>query len=626
MPLSITEKNERKLEEGMTLTLIFAFNELKKASGETFALMLADTLIVSSLGSENLTSRLPKDYEQISYSYEEEEKATSTSTGLEDRKSMSLSEERKSSGKRRDSKGKKSGGKAGEHARGVTSTGETGVLRTRSGRKEEFHAFTGDNAKLRNHQKELISLKIQEYQERFESGNFESFGESAKIINVEDIQTYKSIKEMPGLSPKEIGIDKKRFAVLFPIEAGHLPVHVSLLKSVSKLNDNPFAYLRFNFFNPSEKFKSLSFPTTPEFFLKELCYRSTDANKMTYILKCVKELQKTFKTVGAKPVSENEDSGFKALKTPILARLKDVKLRPTISGRKTEGHLELYENGVRFISNKSETVDIFFSQVKQIFFQPCKAPTDIDYIIAIHFHCKSPVKVLSRFFDDVQIFVEAVGTAKEIGRDNHSDDEEEEDEYLKKERTRINKEFEEFIKKMESHSGLACDIPFKNLGFTGMPLRGLVLLQPTKSYLINLQDKPFFILCLDEVDFVCFERIYVSPPLLPQSSLSFPVRDQEFRHGVRVQGLVSRGRADRLNSEGEPAADQGVDRVKLSRFLVLILFTQKLDGPRLWRVEDEHELAEPAGRREGGPQGVRRSGRLDRAGRGRGRGPGRGGV
>ena len=51
------------------------------------------------------------------------------------------------------------------------------------------------------------------------------------------------------------------------------------------------------------------------------------------------------------------------------------------------------------------------------------------------------------------------------------------------------------------------DTPFRELGFHGAPFRSTVLLQPTSSCLVNLTEWPPFVVVLDEVELVHFERV-----------------------------------------------------------------------------------------------------------------------
>ncbi len=45
-----------------------------------------------------------------------------------------------------------------------------------------------------------------------------------------------------------------------------------------------------------------------------------------------------------------------------------MKLRPNISGKKTSGTLEAHTNGLRYISDKNEKIDITYSNIKHAFF------------------------------------------------------------------------------------------------------------------------------------------------------------------------------------------------------------------------------------------------------------------
>jgi len=48
--------------------------------------------------------------------------------------------------------------------------------------------------------------------------------------------------------------------------------------------------------------------------------------------------------------------------------LDNLVVRPNLVGRKTIGSLEIHQNGVRFMSNKGQKVDIVFSNVKHLFY------------------------------------------------------------------------------------------------------------------------------------------------------------------------------------------------------------------------------------------------------------------
>uniref|UniRef100_A0A672LCA4 FACT complex subunit n=1 Tax=Sinocyclocheilus grahami TaxID=75366 RepID=A0A672LCA4_SINGR len=54
---------------------------------------------------------------------------------------------------------------------------------------------------------------------------------------------------------------------------------------------------------------------------------------------------------------------------------------------------------------------------------------------------------------------------------------------------------------------LEFDVPFRDLGFQGAPYRSTCLLQPTSSSLCNVTEWPPFVVTLDEVELVHFERV-----------------------------------------------------------------------------------------------------------------------
>lgn len=51
------------------------------------------------------------------------------------------------------------------------------------------------------------------------------------------------------------------------------------------------------------------------------------------------------------------------------------------------------------------------------------------------------------------------------------------------------------------------DTPFRELGFQGAPFRSTVLLQPTSGCLVNLTEWPPFVVTLEDVELVHFERV-----------------------------------------------------------------------------------------------------------------------
>lgn len=76
-------------------------------------------------------------------------------------------------------------------------------------------------------------------------------------------------------------------------------------------------------------------------------------------------------------------------------------------------------------------------------------------------------------------------------------------------RKKLNLAFKSFVDKVEgiTNNQVSFEVPFRELSFNGTPYRSMVTLQPTSSCLINVTEWPPFILTLDEVELVHFERI-----------------------------------------------------------------------------------------------------------------------
>ena len=51
--------------------------------------------------------------------------------------------------------------------------------------------------------------------------------------------------------------------------------------------------------------------------------------------------------------------------------LENVIVKPNLEGKKTIGNLEIHHNGLCYISSKGFRLDLLFSNMKHVFFQPC---------------------------------------------------------------------------------------------------------------------------------------------------------------------------------------------------------------------------------------------------------------
>lgn len=80
-----------------------------------------------------------------------------------------------------------------------------------------------------------------------------------------------------------------------------------------------------------------------------------------------------------------------------LKTLSDLRMRPAISGRKSQGYLVAYENGFKFVTKSNKQFILMLSDIKQAIFQPC----DENMIIIIHFYLKNKVAVKDKLTEHV---------------------------------------------------------------------------------------------------------------------------------------------------------------------------------------------------------------------------------
>ena len=198
-------------------------------------------------------------------------------------------------------------------------------------------------------------------------------------------------------------------------------------------------------------------------------------------------------------------------KNERVPRLSDLTMRPVFAGRKTQGNLEAHTNGLRFISTRSEVVDVMYNNIKYAIFQPCEN----EIMVLIHFHLKNPIMVGKKRQLDIQFFTEVVDASQTVdaGRRSMYDPDEMDDENRERMlRKKLNQAFKDFCKKVDAvakrnNFSIEFDIPYRDLGFMGNPHKEMVFVQPTLNCLVNLTETPFFVVDLADVDHVHFERI-----------------------------------------------------------------------------------------------------------------------
>ena len=191
--------------------------------------------------------------------------------------------------------------------------------------------------------------------------------------------------------------------------------------------------------------------------------------------------------------------------------LNDVIVRPNITSKKTIGKLEAHQNGFRFTSSKGdkkENIDVIYKNIKHALFQPCEN----ELIVLLHFHLHNPILIGKKKVNDVQFFREVGLQAVELDNKKRGNDIEEYELERKERQNRdkVNEEFRRFTQSVGEFSKIQFDMPYKDLQFSGVPHKALVTLMPNAYCLASVIELPFFVVTLDEVELVHFERVQVN--------------------------------------------------------------------------------------------------------------------
>ena len=139
-------------------------------------------------------------------------------------------------------------------------------------------------------------------------------------------------------------------------------------------------------------------------------------------------------------------------------------------------------------------------------------------IVILHFHLKAPIQLGEKPVKDVQFYKEFGVQAEDInvvkrGRKRNDLDELEEEEAERAARKRLNTRFHNYAKLIEQASKrtqtpIAVDMPENDLAFFGCPQRQVVKIRPTKDCLVAISDFPFFVMDVDDIEIVAFERMF----------------------------------------------------------------------------------------------------------------------
>lgn len=481
----LSPRNERTIKRDMVFDLNLGVEHIPDPShpGKTYALLLIDTVRVNADGPVTFLTTAIKSTSDLSFFQEK-------------------SDEEKPKAKPKPAKA--------DDAVLESFTGR----RLRSSNRTLNQEESVDN-RIKEHQKELAKQKQEEGLARFgddDAGENKSRGQVWKRF-----ESYKGDHVVPSRAKDlKIFLDQRASSIIIPIYGFAVPFHIHTLKNLSKSDEGEWTYLRFNFISPGQilgKKEDQPFEDPDATFVRNMTFRSQDAYHFAELYKEITEFKKaaTKREAEKKELADVVEQEKLVLNKQRPQVLREVFPRPALEGKRVPGDLEIHQNGIRFNSPLHQRVDLLFSNIKHLFFQP----TDKELIVLVHVHLKHPIMVGKKKARDIQFFREAsdvqfdeTGNRKRKYRTGDDDEIELENEE-RRHRHQLNKEFKAFTQKIAeaSRGRLEMDVPFRELAFNAVPHRSSVLVAPTMDALVHLSEPPFFVLTLAEVEIAHLERV-----------------------------------------------------------------------------------------------------------------------
>ncbi|PIL23839.1 hypothetical protein GSI_13590 [Ganoderma sinense ZZ0214-1] len=495
----LSAKSGRKLRSGMVFNIVLGFTGVDEG-GKKYALQLIDTALIGAEKGTFLTAGLKTVKDTMFFLNQDEAESSKVPA------KKSQAGKGGANGNVSPSKNKTAGGK---------------VLRnkTRSAAQEEL--VQSMSAKIADHQKELHAKLHSEGLAKFSESSGGTGGKEGKAWK--RFQSYKGEAALPReVESLRIYIDRKSQTVVLPIHGYAVPFHINTIKNVSKNEEAEFTLLRVNFQTPGQlagRKEDTPFEDPDATFIRSITYRSTDGSRFDAISKQITDLKKEVnkREQQKKEMADViEQDTLVEVKGRRPTKLPEVFVRPALDGKRLPGEVEIHQNGLRYQSPMgSQKIDILFSNVKHLFFQPC----DHELLVIIHIHLKAPIMIGKKKAHDVQFYREAsdvqfdeTGNRKRKYRYG-DEDELELEQQERKRRQMLNKEFKLFSEKIaeaataSTGDTLEPDIPFRELSFEGVPFRMAARLQPTTDCLVQLSDPPFLVVTLSDIEIASLERV-----------------------------------------------------------------------------------------------------------------------
>ncbi|PPQ86867.1 hypothetical protein CVT25_012586 [Psilocybe cyanescens] len=508
----LSPKNNRYLRKNMILNLSLGFSGLTDSSGQKYALNLVDTIKVEAGKSSLMTDGIKSPKDTLFFltpdSDEEKQKKAAKKAASAPLKNGTPIKQKTVGGK---------------------------VLRNQTRRAVQDEVHQTALAKLIEHQRELHENLQTQGLAKFSEDGGGSSGKEGK--GWKKFQSYKGEGALPSeVDRLRIVVDRKAQTVVLPIHGFAVPFHINTIKNASKSDEGEFTYLRINFQTPGQlagKKEDTPFEDPEATFIRSVSYRSPDGHRLDNTVKQINDLKKEAnkREQQKKEMADVIEQGsLVEIKGRRPIKMPEAFIRPALDGKRLPGEVEIHQNGIRYQSMGSQKVDILFSNIKHLFFQPC----DHELLVIVHLHLKAPIMIGKKKAFDVQFFREATDvqfdeTGNRKRKHRYGDEDEiEMEQQERKRRALLNKEIKAFAEKIAEAAStsngdtLELDVPFRELSFEGVPFRTSARLQPTTECLVHLTDPPFLVVTLSEIEIASLERVQYG---LKQFDLVFIFKD-----------------------------------------------------------------------------------------------------
>lgn len=493
--LPIAEKCKVKYEENMVFNLSLGFEKIKDQDGKLYAVMLGDTVLIKPTAAEVLTPAA-KAAKDITFEFKDEEEEEQEDLRVKQEQERALA-----------------------------------AVQTEGGRRKKTTDTDQSEASKEDKTKKLQELEAKTH-EQMKKRLLKQVDDEDGTLRKKKVACYGDRSKMDGDACRKlrIFIDKKNSAVVLPIFGIPTPFHISTIKSCNKTDEDAGAALRVVLDVPGVNLKrEYQIRGKGLVYLKELTYRSEHVAGLANASRLIKEQQKRFKDQMADKAQMAtfvaQDELVKFGRGQSVPAIQNIYARPTAERKRQQGTLEAHTNGFLWTSRKGESIRILYNRIRYAFYQP----PDNELVIILHFNLTHGIMIGKKQQKNIQFYIEVGEVSTDLGKrqSSYDRDELESEQREKLLRNKMKKMFQHFIDKVssikkESDQEFEFEEPSPDLGFYGVPLKETVLCMPTTNCLVSLTQNIPYVLALDDVERVSFERVSFS---LKNFDLAFIFKD-----------------------------------------------------------------------------------------------------